>query len=176
MKRTVWALAALALAGTACESQEQGAVEMAASMASGFATAEEAGAYLTTIAGCHDCHTPRFMEIDWQVPQSEWLTGSTMGWRGPWGTTYAPNLRLTVQNMSEGAWVEMLRTRESLPPMPWANTNRMREDDMRAIYRYLKDLGPAGQPVPAMVPPDQEPAGPYVVLAPPQGVVGAVGQ
>jgi len=26
---------------------------------------------------------------------AEWLLGSAIGWRGPWGTTYPPNLRLT---------------------------------------------------------------------------------
>jgi hypothetical protein len=32
-----------------------------------------------------------------------------------------------------------------------------------SIYRFLRHLGPAGEPVPAWVPPDQEPEGPYVM-------------
>jgi hypothetical protein len=77
---------------------------------------------------------------------------------------------LTVQNLTEDAWVEMLRTRNTLPPMPWMNINRMHEADTRAIYRYLVSLGPAGDQTPAQVPPGQEPSTPYVVLAPPQGL------
>ncbi len=137
---------------------------------SGAPSPEEAGRYITTIGGCHDCHTPGFLEREWEVPESEWFTGVPVGWRGPWGTTYAPNLRLTVQKMTEDAWVEMLRTRRSLPPMPWMNINRMSETDMRAVYRYIQSLGPSGEAMPMMVPPDQEPKTPYIVLAPPQGL------
>ncbi|KPK59909.1 MAG: hypothetical protein AMS21_09705 [Gemmatimonas sp. SG8_38_2] len=137
---------------------------------SGTASPEEAGRYLVTIGGCHDCHTPGFLQEGWAVPESLWFTGVPVGWRGPWGTTYGPNLRLTVQNLTEDAWVEMLRTRTSLPPMPWPLVNRMSERDMRAVYRYLKSLGVAGDAMPLPVPPDSEPATPYIVLAPPQGM------
>jgi len=52
--------------------------------------------------------------------------------------------------------------------MPWFNVRDMTERDVRAIYRYLRWLGPAGQPVPAYVPPDQTPSGPFVKFpAPP---------
>jgi hypothetical protein len=44
----------------------------------------------------------------------------------------------------------------------------MTDADVKAIYAYLKHLGPAGKPAPAYVPPDKEPAGPYVTFpAPP---------
>jgi hypothetical protein len=38
---------------------------------------------------------------------------------------------------------------------------------VRAIYRYLKYMGPAGQPAPAYVPPDKEPKPPFVQFPPP---------
>jgi hypothetical protein len=38
----------------------------------------------------------------------------------------------------------------------------MSEGDLRAIYRYVLHLGPAGKPAPDYVPPGQKPAGPYV--------------
>lgn len=133
---------------------------------SGAASPEEAGRYIMTIGGCHDCHTPGFLVSGWEVPEGTWLTGSPLGWRGPWGTTYAKNLRLTVQEMTEDQWVEMLRTRTALPPMPWMNVNRMSEPDMRAVYRYLRSLGPAGEPTPAPVLPDQEPGTPFFLLVP----------
>ncbi len=110
------------------------------------------------------------LEVGWEVPESQYFTGGDFGWTGPWGTTYAPNLRLSVQNLTEDAWVEMLRARNTLPPMPWMNINRIHEADTRAIYRYLVSLGPAGEPAPAALQPGQEPSTPYVVLAPPQGL------
>lgn len=134
---------------------------------SGTTSPEEAGRYLVAIGGCHDCHTPGFMENGWAVPESDYLTGVPVGWRGPWGTSYARNLRLTVQSLTEDQWVAMLRSRDSLPPMPWSNVNRMSEPDVRAIYKYLKSLGPVGEQPPAPLPPDQEPTTPYIVLAPP---------
>jgi len=40
----------------------------------------------------------------------------------------------------------------------------MREDDRRALYRFVKSLGPAGVPAPAYTPPGQPPAPPYLDL------------
>ena len=71
-------------------------------------SAVTAGRYLVIIGGCNDCHTAGYMAQEGNVPESDWLTGSPVGWRGPWGTTYPSNLRLLVQSMSEDAWVEML--------------------------------------------------------------------
>ncbi|MFL6622667.1 MAG: cytochrome C [Sulfurifustis sp.] len=127
------------------------------------------GKYLVTIGGCNDCHTPGYPEKGGNVPEEQWLIGDQLGWRGPWGTTYAANLRLRVQEMSEDQWVTLARTAELRPPMPWFNLRRMTEPDLRAVYRYIRHMGPAGQRAPAYVPPDQQPKGPYVQFpAPPK--------
>src|ERR1700744_3632706 len=63
------------------------------------------GRYLAVIAGCNDCHTPGYAESGGEVPESQWLTGTLLGWSGPWGTTYAVNLRLYFQNMTSDEWV-----------------------------------------------------------------------
>lgn len=84
-----------------------------------------------------------------------------MGYHGPWGTSYAANLRMLVQNTTEDGWVEMMRTKPMLPPMPAQNTSKMNEADLRAIYVYIKSLGAAGAPEPENLPPGQKPAGPY---------------
>ena len=128
--------------------------------------AEEAGRYLVIIGGCNDCHTEGYLQSEGDVPEEEWLTGSSLGWRGPWGTTYPPNLRLRVSEMTEDAWVDQIHTRTSLPPMPWMNVNQMAEQDARALYQYLQLLGPRGEHAPAAVPPDQEPVTPYLSLQP----------
>ena len=57
-----------------------------------------------------------------------------LGWRGPWGTTYASNLRLFMQGIDEQQWLRLARTLETRPPMPWFNLRRMSEADLRAIY------------------------------------------
>lgn len=126
----------------------------------------EAGRYLVVVGGCNDCHTANYLQTEGAVPESDWLTGSPIGWRGPWGTTYASNLRLVVEEVAEDAFVQMLRMRKAMPPMPWMNVNQMSEPDMRAVYRYLRSLGPAGARMPAPVGPDEEPATPYIELVP----------
>lgn len=128
------------------------------------ASPEEAGRYATILGGCNDCHTPGWFESEGQTPEGERFVGSSIGWYGPWGTTYPPNLRLSVQNMSEEGWVEMLRTRRERPPMPWANTHQLNERDMRAIYRYLRSLGSAGELAPVYLPPGEAPEPPYFQL------------
>jgi hypothetical protein len=52
------------------------------------------------------------------------------------------------------------------PPMPWVNLALANEQDLRAMYRFVKGLGPKGDPAPEFVPPDQEPKTPYVSFAP----------
>jgi mono/diheme cytochrome c family protein len=126
------------------------------------------GKYLVQVAGCNDCHTPGYLETAGDVEESNWLTGSALGWRGPWGTTYAPNLRLSTKDMTVEQFVA--RARSPLrPPMPWFNLRDMRDGDVKAIFAYLKHLGPAGEPAPAYLPPDQVPKGPFVTFpAPPK--------
>jgi mono/diheme cytochrome c family protein len=120
------------------------------------------GRYVVGIAGCNDCHTPNYAPSGGKVAESEWLTGDALGWRGPWGTTYAPNLRLYMPGLTEEQWVKKAKTLTTRPPMPWFNLHHMSEADLRAIYRYVRHLGPAGKPAPDYVPPDKTPAMPYV--------------
>ena len=122
------------------------------------------GRYLIKIAGCNDCHTPGYAEAAGNVPEAQWLTGDQLGWRGPWGTTYAVNLRLYMQNLSEDQWVKIAKTAQARPPMPWFVFREMTGQDLRAIYKLIRYLGPAGEPAPAFVPSGQEPKGPYILF------------
>ena len=129
----------------------------------------ERGRYLVKIAGCNDCHTPGYMAAAGKVPESQWLTGDKLGWRGPWGTTYAINLRLYMKDMTEGEWMMRAKTMQTRPPMPWFALRDMTERDLKAIYHYVKAQPVAGEPAPAYVPPGQEPKGPYAQFpAPPK--------
>jgi mono/diheme cytochrome c family protein len=143
------------------------AAASAADPAAGVKRADiERGRYLVKTSGCNDCHTPGYMPRAGQVDEKLWLTGDALGWRGPWGTTYPANLRLYVAGMSEDAWVARTRKGETRPPMPWFNLHAMTEQDLRAIYRYTRALGPAGQPAPAYVPAGEEPTTPFLLLEP----------
>lgn len=127
----------------------------------------QAGRYLTMVGGCNDCHTPGWMETGGEgIPDDVLLTGSPVGFRGPWGTTYAPNLRIFVRQFTEDDFVKVIRARNTRPPMPWANLHAMSDSDLRALYQYLHSLSPAGKPAPAYVPPGVEPKTPYLVFDP----------
>jgi mono/diheme cytochrome c family protein len=125
---------------------------------------EQRGRYLVKITGCNDCHTPGYADVGGNIPEIDWLTGDTIGWRGPWGTTYASNLRLYMQYLSEDQWVTIARTAQFRPPMPWYVLHDMTEQDLRAIYRFIRNMGPAGKPAPAYLPPEKEPVGPYILF------------
>jgi mono/diheme cytochrome c family protein len=120
------------------------------------------GRYLISIAGCNDCHTPNYPQTGGKVAEKDWLIGDALGWRGPWGTTYPVNLRLYMQDLTEDQWVKKGKTLMTRPPMPWFNVRDMTTRDLRALYRYVRHLGPAGKPAPAYVPPDKTPPPPYV--------------
>ena len=121
------------------------------------------------IAGCNDCHTQDYAMKGGKVPEKQWLQGDALGWRGPWGTTYPTNLRLHLATMSEEEWMRKASNLSTRPPMPWFALRDMTEQDLRAIYRYVRSLGPAGSPAPAFVPPDREPKGAFITFpAPPK--------
>lgn len=84
---------------------------------------------------------------------------------GPWGTSFAANL--TPDETGLGNWTfdhfkKALTEGKSkgldggrmlLPPMPWMNYAHMNEDDMKAIFAYLKSIPPVKNLVPAPIPP-----------------------
>ncbi len=144
-----------------------GRLTLAALVALGMATWRVAGAapapaapsdiargrYLVTFGGCNDCHTPGWRESDGAVPLSRWMTGSPIGFRGAWGTSYPTNVRLDFAVMPEDQWLLAVRTRAGHPPMVWHDIRVLTDADARAIYDFIVSLGPAGAPAPASLPP-----------------------
>lgn len=137
----------------------------------------ERGAYLVSFGGCGDCHTPGGL---YGAPDNDRrLSGSDLGWRGPWGVSYASNLTPDPET-GLGSWTETqivtaLKTgmrpdgSALLPPMPWPNFGHLTDDDFRAIAAYLKSIPPVKHRKPATVPPDQaaNATGPIVDIPPP---------
>ncbi len=133
--RIMLSLAAACLAGaifSRCTStgvtQENEALATT-TMYGGFSSLEEYGGHLVTIAGCHDCHTPKKMgphgpelnmelalsghpadmpapDVNLTEVQSKGLavTQTLTAWVGPWGTSYAANL--TPDATGIGNWAE----------------------------------------------------------------------
>ncbi len=88
-------------------------------------------------------------------------------WFGPWGVSFASNLTPDMQT-GIGSWPEDLfiktlrsgkfmgQSRDILPPMPWQTIGQMTDEDLKAIFAYLKSLPPIQNPVPAPLPPAAE--------------------
>ncbi|MDQ6634812.1 MAG: hypothetical protein M3Z10_08660, partial [Gemmatimonadota bacterium] len=136
------------------------------------ATMEQAGEYLTIVGSCNDCHTQGWSESGGKIPPADRFAGLNLGFRGAWGTSYGKNLRTITQRQTEDHWVETLRTADGgdgKPPMPWWNTKLMSDRDLRAMYRYIKSLGPKANGVPRALPPGKEPTGPYIWVEPRTG-------
>lgn len=127
------------------------------------------GRYLVQIAGCNDCHTPNYAASGGKVDERAWLTGDKLGWNGPWGTTYSPNLRNYFARVAEAEWVATARQANYRPPMPSWVLHEMSEADLRAVWRYVRKLGPAGEDAPSYLPPGAEPLGPVVRFPMPPG-------
>jgi hypothetical protein len=85
-------------------------------------------------------------------------------WAGPWGISFAANLTPDPAT-GMGAWTsdQFIKTMRSgkhfgagrpiLPPMPWYDIAVLTDQDMKAMFAYLKSLKPIQNQVPAPVPP-----------------------
>lgn len=113
----------------------------------------EEGRHLIKKLGCNDCHTAGYLKSNGNVPVEKWLTGDTFGWRGPLGTTYGSNLRLLINVLQEEDWIGMAKALRSRPPMPHPILNAMNNEELKAIYWFIRYLGPSGKPAPDFLPP-----------------------
>ncbi len=136
---------------------------------------QQRGRELLFQSGCHDCHTPGFAMNGGQAPESAWLIGDQLGWNGPWGTSYATNLRVRLNTLSRDEWRAYARVMKARPPMPYWVLNRMSDADLDAIWFVVQSLGQAGVPAPAALPPGVEPSGPAVRFPSPPPAVTDVG-
>ncbi len=126
------------------------------------------GRYLSVIGGCNDCHTPGFAVHGGNVPEAQWLTGDTLGFSGPWGTTYPSNIRLRLANMDLPAFKAYAHSLKTRPPMPYWALNAMSDDDLAALHAFVRSLGAPGTAAPAALPPGVAASGPVVQFpAPP---------
>ena len=122
----------------------------------------ERGRYVVEIMGCNDCHTPGYLVRRSNLPAEDWLVGSTLGFRGYFGTTYPTNLRLAVWNMSEEDWLILAKKMREGSAMADVMLPETADQDLRAIYRFIKYLGPKGTPAPVSLPKGVQPTTQYI--------------
>jgi hypothetical protein len=84
---------------------------------------------------------------------------------GPWGVSFAANLTSDESGignwsyeqfkiaLTQGKAKGLANGRPLLPPMPWFNYINMKEEDLQAIFQYLKSTPPVKNIVPAPIPP-----------------------
>ena len=87
-------------------------------------------------------------------------------WAGPWGVSFTANLtpdkNTGMGNWTEAMFIKAMRTgkhmgegRMILPPMPWEGVRTLKDDDLKAIFAYLRTLRPVNNPVHDPIPPAQ---------------------
>jgi mono/diheme cytochrome c family protein len=104
------------------------------------------GAYLVTMAGCRDCHTP----ADKGAPLPNMDLAGGQIFEGPWGRVATPNLTPDPSGIpyyDEALFLQALRTgyvraRILNQIMPWRNYGGMTDEDLKAIFAYLKSVKP----------------------------------
>jgi hypothetical protein len=91
-------------------------------------------------------------------------TAGNTAWTGPWGVTYSANLTPDTDTglgiWTEDMFLKSMRTgkhmgdgRQILPPMPWEGVGSLRDDDLKAIYAYLRTIPAIRNQVPTPVSP-----------------------
>jgi mono/diheme cytochrome c family protein len=102
-----------------------------------------------------------------KLPEGPWLVVSSAtntAWSGPWGVSYTANLT-PDQETGLGKWTlrdfiatfrtgrRMGKGREILPPMPIPAYQNFNDQDLEAIFAYLKTIPAVKNPVPEPAPP-----------------------
>ena len=99
----------------------------------------------------------------------EWVlfSGGATSYVGPWGQSFAANLTpddTGIGNWSFDNFKRALRQgkykgieggRDLAPPMPWQFYRHISDDDLYALFAYLKSLPPVDNLVPAYISPDK---------------------
>jgi len=92
-------------------------------------------------------------------------TSDLTAWAGPWGISFAANLT-PDKTTGLGKWtsqdfIKTMRTgkhlgvgRALLPPMPWRDVGALKDEDLKALFAYLKSIKPIANQVPAPVAPE----------------------
>jgi mono/diheme cytochrome c family protein len=111
-----------------------------------FSSPVARGEYLVTLASCSSCHTPR--NQDGPNTQLAFAGGATF--KGPWGEVNSANITPDASGIGyydEALFIQTLRSghvgaRQLSPIMPWGYFRNMTDEDLNAIFAYLRTLPP----------------------------------
>jgi mono/diheme cytochrome c family protein len=112
--------------------------------AADLSTPEKRGEYVLRTSACHHCHTP--MRRGQLNPGLDMAGGN--GYESPAGPAFATNLTpdpTGIAHYDEATFVQVMRTGKlgTLSPiMPWVVTAGMKDEDLRAVFAYLRTLKP----------------------------------
>jgi len=107
------------------------------------------------------------LDVKYAAPGNWVATESNFSaWVGPWGISYAANLTpdnaTGIGALTEEMFIKCLREgkfmgvgRPLLPPMPWQGIGQMTDQDLKAMFAYLKTIKPIHNEVPQPTPPDK---------------------
>ena len=123
-------------------------------------TPELRGKYLTTLGSCADCHTPRD-DKGQPLAGLDFAGGNILEFAGARPPRAAANLTPAPNGIpyyTEELFVETIRTgrvrdRQISDVMPWGHYRRMTDDDLKAIFAFLKTLKPVDHYVDNSLPP-----------------------
>jgi mono/diheme cytochrome c family protein len=124
----------------------------------GLSTPASRGSYLATVATCSDCHTPRD-EQGQVIAGLEFAGGSVF--ENPAGRVVSTNITPDPSGIpyyTEELFIEAMRTgqvkaRSLHPQMPWVLYRNMTDEDLKAIFAFLKTLEPSRHRVDNSKPP-----------------------
>ncbi|MBS1687526.1 MAG: c-type cytochrome [Bacteroidetes bacterium] len=103
---------------------------------------------------------PAFDTVAAKSGKWAFFCGKGTAFAGPWGVSYAANLtpdgtgigNWTIENFKkafrEGKSKGIDAARPLLPPMPWQNYTQVKDEDVEAIFAYLKSIKPVENRVP----------------------------
>jgi mono/diheme cytochrome c family protein len=124
-----------------------------------LSTPEKRGWYVATLAGCADCHTPRD-EKNQPIDTMAFGGGNEIEVAG---RPYVATQNLTpspngIPYYTEELFLEAIRTghvrgRALSEVMPWRFFSRMSDEDLKAVFAYLKTLKPVDHYVDNSLPP-----------------------
>jgi Cytochrome c len=114
-----------------------------------LSTPVKRGEYMTTLAGCGDCHTP--MNDRGEILTHLTFAGGEIikmeGTRPPAASANLTPASSGIPYYTEALFLETIRTgrvreRQLSDLMPWAYYRNMTDDDLKAIFAYLQTLKP----------------------------------
>lgn len=96
------------------------------------------------------------------IGENKWFGLYTPGftaWGGPWGISYSANItpdkETGIGDWSQQDFLTVIRLgihssfkRGLMPPMPWEEINKLSDDDLISIFKYLKTVKPIKNKVP----------------------------